>query len=152
MFTPDSVGMWLREQAGPLAVIFAAALLLWIVLKLSATHRRVTLQRERSAVTEESFVEQLERRNFDPLICATTYRYLQDVQRIHFPLLPSDLLDEDLGLDSEEVEQTLRELSASLRRRRVPGLRHAPMVTVEDLIRRLQASPRILTAENENAA
>lgn len=152
MFTPDSVGIWLRNQAGPLAVVFASVLLLWIVLKLSAAHRRSTLRRERSGVSEESFVEQMELRNFDPLICATTYRYLQDVQGIHFPLLPSDLLDEDLGLDSEEVDQTLRELSASLRRRMLPGLRHEPLVTLEDLIRRLQASPRMLTAEKENAA
>lgn len=151
MFTPDSLSMWLREQAWPIAFCLAALVLLFVVLKLSAVHRRTTLLRERSAVTQDSFVEQLVRRNFDPLISGTTYRYLQDVQGIGFPILPSDMLDEDLGLDSEEVEQALRELSVSLRRR-LPGLRQAPLVTVEDLIRRIQAQPRIIAPENENAA
>lgn len=144
--------MWLRDQAWPVAFILAAALLVLAVLTISAFHRRSTLRRERSAVTEESFVEQLERRHFDPLICATTYRYLQDVQGIGFPILSSDLLDEDLGLDSEEVDQSLRELSSSLHRRMLPALRHEPAVTVEDLIRRLQAFPRTQTPERENAA
>jgi hypothetical protein len=41
------------------------------------------------------------------------------------------------------VEQTIRDLTIALRREFSPGLTPTPAVTVEDLIRLLQASPRI---------
>jgi len=70
------------------------------------------------------------------------YRYLQERQRVNFPILPGDQLDEDLGLDSEDITQTVREMTANLGRQFNPGLLHKPLVTVEDLVRMLQASPR----------
>jgi hypothetical protein len=142
MFTPDSVSIWLKEQAWPIAIILLLAVAVFILLKLSVIHRRAVLSRQREGDTEQTFVENLARYNFDPLITATTYRYLQQVQRIRFPILPSDALDEDLGLDCEDVNQTVRELLVALKREEAPGLRHEPMMTVEDLVRHLQASPR----------
>jgi hypothetical protein len=142
MFTPDTVSTWLQQQAWPIGILVAVIVLAIIVLKISASRRRRVLERQRNGVTEQTFVQHLAQYNFDPLIAGTTYRYLREVQRIKFPILPSDSLDEDLGLDSEDVDQTIRELLQSLKREEAPGLRHEPILTVEELVRHLQASPR----------
>jgi hypothetical protein len=142
MVTPDTLSLWLKEQSWPLAIIAVLVLGAFLTLKYSARRRREVMNRERSGVTEETFVDHLAQYHFDPVITGTTYRYLQEAQLVPFPILPGDALDEDLGLDSEDVEQSVSELLASLNREEAPGLRHEPLVTVEDLVRHLQASPR----------
>lgn len=148
MVTPDTLSIWLKEQALPIGIVLILVGLAFLALKISASRRRIVLSRERNGVTERTFVEHLAQYNFDPVITGTTYRYLQEVQGIGFPILPSDALDEDLGLDPDDFEQTIRELLQSLHREEVPGLRYEPVLTVEDLVRHLQASPR----KNQQAA
>ena len=142
MVTPDTLTLWLKEQAWPLGIIVAFVLFAFIALKVSADRRHKALANEREGVNEETFTAHLQRYGFDPVITSATYRYLQEVQLVNFPILPGDHLDEDLGLDTEDVEQTVTELANALRRERAPGLRHTPVVTVEDLVRLIQASPR----------
>lgn len=142
MATPDTLLIWLKLQALPLAILAILALAAWGLLKLSARRRHAALSRERRGITEVRFVHHLKKFGFEPVIAGTTYRYLQDVQKIPFPILPSDKLDEDLGLDSEDVDQTVRELLVALGRVESPGLRYQPLQTVEDLVRHMQASPR----------
>jgi hypothetical protein len=142
MDTPDTLMIWLRQQAVPIGIILALVLLALLVLKISASRRHKALAREREGVTENTFAEHLQRYGFDPVIAAATYRYLQEVQLVKFPILPGDQLDEDLGLDSEDINQTVREMTHALGRQFNPGLLHKPLVTVEDLVRMLQASPR----------
>lgn len=142
MVTPDTLTIWLKEQAWPIGIIVACVLLALIVLKISASSRHKTLAREREGITESTFAAHLEKYGFDPVIAAATYRYLQERQLITFPILPGDQLDEDLGLDSEDITQTVREMTGKLGRQFNPGLLHKPLVTVEDLVRMLQASPR----------
>jgi hypothetical protein len=143
MVTPDTLSIWLKEQAWPLGIIFALVAVAFVLLKLSAVRRHRMLSRQRSAVTEQTFVEHLVQFNFDPVIAGVTYRYLQEVQGIRFPILPSDKLDEDLGMDSDQVDQTVRDLVRSLQREETRALRHEPILNVEGLVRHLQASPRI---------
>jgi hypothetical protein len=135
--------MWLERQMWPLgvlaAILAAGVLLLW----LSAAVHRLRLRRRRRSITPESFTRRLEQFGFDPVIASVTYRYLQQMQGVAFPLLPGDKLDEDLGLGSEELEQTLADLAEALHRELSPGQNPAPPATVEDLIRVLQASPRV---------
>jgi hypothetical protein len=47
-------------------------------------------------------------------------------------------------LDLADVEETVRDLLQLTQRRYQPGLRHDPLVTVEDLVRFIQASPRLV--------
>jgi hypothetical protein len=148
MVTPDTLCLWLKEQAVPVGIILLLVGAAFLILKVSAIRRRAILSRERSGINEQVFVRHLARYNFDPVITGSTYRYFQEVQRVQFPILPSDALDEDLGLDSDDLDQTLRDLLRSLRREEVPGLRYDPILTVEDLVRHLQASPR----KNQRAA
>ena len=143
MFTPDTFSMFLKQQAWPVGIVVFLLISAWLLLKVSATSRRARLTRERSHVTEDTFVEHLAQYGFDGIITRATYRYLQDVQNVQFPILWSDALDEDLGLDNEDVDQTVRDLLIALRRTETSGLSHAPIITVENLVRHLQASPRM---------
>ncbi len=97
----------------------------------------------RSGLTEDTFVNSLIGYGFDPIIARTTYRYLQDKQNVAFPIQASDLLDEDLGLDIEDLEQSVHDILALTARLYQPGIRYTPLVTVEDLVRFVQASPRL---------
>jgi len=151
MVTPVDLQIWLRQQAVPLAVFLLLAAGIYLALRFSARRRREALSRERADVNQQTFTEYLQQFGFDPIIAAATYRYLQEVQRVQFPILPADNLDEDLGLGHEDVEQTIRELSAALRREYRPGLAHAPVLTVEDLVRLIQASPRLATTVTDAA-
>jgi hypothetical protein len=130
------------EQAGPLLWLGFALLIGFALLYLSARRRRWSLARRRSWRTEQTFVRDLAAYGFDPEIARTTYRYLQERQNVAFPIEPLDDLDHDLGLDSEALEQTIRELLEATGREHLPGLLASPLVTVEDLMRYVQASPR----------
>lgn len=143
MQTPSTLSIWLSEQALPLALIAAAVALILIVLAASAQSRRRRMNQVRHDVTEQSFVKELAVFGFDAQISGTTYRYLQDSQNIYFPIEASDLLDEDLGLDHEDLHQTIQDLLRLNSRLYMPGLKHTPLVDVEDLVRFIQASPRI---------
>jgi len=142
MVIPDTLSIWLKEQAWPIAILLSFVAFVFAVLKISVARRRSVLSREREGITEQTFVEHLAQYNFDPLITGATYRYLQDVQRIQFPILPSDDLYDDLGLDTIDVDQTIRELLQTLNRAENPGVSQRPILTVEGLVRHLQASPR----------
>ena len=145
MQTPSTLTIWLSEQAVPLAIIACVIAFVMVVLSLSARSRRVRLNEERSGTNEDTFVEALELYGFDPEISRTVYSYLQNHQNVHFPIETSDLLDEDLGLDLVDLDQTVREVFKLTRREYKPGLRHMPLITVEDLVRFVQASPRAVT-------
>ena len=94
---------WLGEQIVPLVFIGFAVLMGFALLYFSAQSRRSALTRDRSGRTEETFVEFLAPYGFDPEIARATYRYLQERQQVAFPILPTDDLDRDLGLNEDEV-------------------------------------------------
>ena len=130
MPTPFTVQQWLGEQVVPLFFIGFAILMGFAVLYVSAQSRRSSLARDRSGRTEETFAEYL------------AYRYLQRQQNVAFPIEPLDDLDCDLGLDSEDLRATIRGLLAETGRSYLPGLLDSPLITVVDLVRTIQASPR----------
>ena len=142
MATPTNVYLWLLDQSMPVVVILCATIFIMILLFVSARARRVAMRRRRAGVNEYTFVNYLATYGFDADIARMTYQYLQEKQNVHFPIEPHDQLDEDLGLDSSDIRQTVRELLAACDRQYSPGMMHTPLVTVEDLVRYLQASPR----------
>jgi hypothetical protein len=143
MSTLISVQQWLGDQIVPVFFIGFAILMGIALVYLSAQSRRASLVRDRSGRTEDTFAEFLAAYGFDPEIARTTYRYLQEVQKVAFPIVPMDDLDRDLGLDGEAVNQTLRDLLVETGREYLPGLLASPLVTVVDLVRTIQASPRL---------
>jgi hypothetical protein len=143
MQTPSTLSIWLSEQAIPLGIILVLLSLVMIVLYVSARNRRVRMNEARSGVNEDTFVNSLVVYGFDPMISRTTYQYLQETQKVSFPIEAGDLLDEDLGLDNADIEESIRDLMGATARLYQPGLQHDPIVTVEDLVRFIQASPRL---------
>ena len=141
-----SIPAWLGHRAWPLWLLLAVFVICVLLLRLSAWSRERRLRRKRAGVTQETFTVQLQQYGFDPVITGSTFRYLREVQLVPFPVLPGDDLEKDLSLTPEDIDQTVRDLSLALRREYSPGLQPAPLVTVEDLIRALQASPRIAKA------
>lgn len=138
-----SIPAWLAHHALPLWLLLAAVVGCVILLRLSAWTRERRLRRRRDGVTQETFTAQLQQYGFDPVITSAIFRYMREVQLIPFPVLPGDHLAEDLGLTPEEIDQAVRDLALALRREYSPGLQPLPPVTIEDLIRLLQAYPRI---------
>jgi hypothetical protein len=138
-----SIPAWLGHHAWPLWLLLALVVACLALLRLSAWFREHKLRQMRAGITQETFTAQLEQYGFDPVITGSTFRYLREVQLVPFPVLPGDDLEKDLGLMPEDVERTVRDLTTALRRDHSPGLQPTPLVTVEDLIRLLQASPRI---------
>ena len=133
---------WLGEQIVPGFFIGFAILMGIAMVYLSAQSRRSSLTRDRSGLTADTFAESLAAYGFDPEIARTAYVYLQQVQQVAFPIDPRDDLDRDLGLDGEDVKRTVRDLLAETGREYLPGLLNSPLVTVVDLVRYIQASPR----------
>lgn len=140
----SSIPAWLGYHSWPLWLLLAAIVGCIILLRISAWARESRIRRKRRGITQETFTAQLEQYGFDPVITSATFRYLREVQLVPFPILPGDDMAEDLGLSPEEIEQSVRDLSIGLRREYSPGLQPVPLVTVEDLIRLLQASPRVI--------
>jgi hypothetical protein len=138
----STIQQWLGEQVVALVFIGFALLMGLALVYFSAQSRRAALTRDRSGRTEETFAEYFAANGFDPRIARATYRYLQQTQRIDFPIEPLDDLDRTLGLNEEELNQTIRDLLAETGREYLPGLLDSPLVTVVDLVRYLQASPR----------
>lgn len=143
MVLPNSISSWVGRQAKPIELVLGVLVAGAILLRLSAWFRNHSLRRKRKGINQQNFTARLQQYGFDPVITSSTYRYLQEVQMVPFPILPEDRLDEDLGLGSVDVEQTIRDLTLALRREFSPGLTPSPPETVEDLVRLLQASPRI---------
>jgi hypothetical protein len=142
MQTPNNLWIWLTEQAIPLAAVAGFLAFVLIVLAVSARNRRVRMNQTRSGANEETFVHSLLEYGYDAEVARVIYRYLQEEQNVHFPIEPSDLLDEDLGLDIVDLDETILDVLELTRRQYRPGLRHTPLITVEDLVRFVQASPR----------
>jgi hypothetical protein len=142
MSTLSTLGQWLGEQVVPLVFIGFAVLMGFALLYFSAQSRRAALVRDRSGKTEDTFAEYLAAYGFDPGIARTTYRYLQQMQQLDFPIVPRDDLDRDLGLDGDDLKQAVRDLLDEMGREYLPGLMDSPLVTVVDLVRYIQASPR----------
>jgi acyl carrier protein len=142
MPTLSIVQQWLGDQIVPVFFIGFALLMGIAMVYLSAQSRRASLVRDRSGMTAETFADSLAAYGFDPEIARTTYVYLQEAQRVEFPIDPRDDLDRDLGMDSEDVKRTVRELLDDTGREYLPGLLDSPLATVVDLVRYIQASPR----------
>lgn len=142
MPTLSLVQQWFGDQIVPVFFIGFAILMGVAMVYLSAQSRRSSLVRDRSGITAETFAESLAAYGFDSEIARRTYVYLQEAQGVAFPIDPRDDLDRDLGMDSDDVKRTVRDLLDEAGREYLPGLLDSPLATVVDLVRYIQASPR----------
>src|SRR5262245_44705094 len=131
----SGLGQWLFEQIVPVFFVGFALLGGVALLYFSAQSRKAARRRDRAGQDEETFVERLAAHGYDAEIAHACYRYLEERTRAGFPILPNDDLDRDLGLDGDDVRDSLRELTAKVGREYLPGLVTSPIVTVAELVR-----------------
>ena len=136
------IEQWLLAQIVPVLFVGFALLAGLALVYFSAQSRRAARRRDRAGQDVDTFAERLAVYGFDVELARAAYRYLEQRTGVGFPILPNDDLDRDLGLDREGAMDALRELNAQVGRDYLPGLVQAPLVTVADLLRAVQASPR----------
>lgn len=134
---------FLTAQIVPLSVLFGALLLAFAVLYFSGVSRHRRMAAERRGEDVDSFVLYLASYGFDPDIARTTYEYLVAEEDVAFPIRHTDRLDHDLRISEEEVRKSVRYLLKEFGREASPGMQHMPLVTVEDLLRFVQACPTV---------
>jgi hypothetical protein len=138
----SGIEQWLLEQIVPVFFVGFALLAGLALVYFSAQSKKAARRRDRAGQDETTFAEKLAAHGFDPAIARATYEYLEKHTRAGFPLLPADDLDRDLGMDRDDVRDALRELTALAGREYLPGLVTVPIVTVAELVRAVQSSPR----------
>jgi hypothetical protein len=142
MLSRFAVQQWLGQQIVPLLFVGFAMLMGVAMVYFSAQSRRASLARRRSGRTVDTFADSLAAHGYDPEIARLTYIYLEQNRHVAFPIDPLDDLERDLGLNSDEVDQSVRDLLNETGREYLPGLLKSPLVTVVDLVRAIQTSPR----------
>jgi hypothetical protein len=138
---PQHATQWVAAQAdviGVIGVLFLGALL---ILFLSARGHAWMMAHKRAHSTIDTFVRELSEKGYNARICRAVYEYLQTDQKVNFPINPDDALDERLGIAGDDLEQTIRDVLILTEREFCPGLLYRPLVTVEDLVRYVEASP-----------
>ncbi|ADV84045.1 hypothetical protein [Terriglobus saanensis] len=148
MQSPDTLRAWLADQALPFGLLLAFLAAGLIVVFVSGLMRKSRLASRRAGRDEASFVNEMLPLGYDLRICRTAYAYLQKDQQISFPILPEDRLSQDLGLEDTDVTDLVNHLLAVNSRERKPGMLNTPLITVQDVLRQVQASPmrRLLVA------
>jgi len=136
------IQQWLIEQMVPVFMVGFAALAGLALVYFSAQSRKAGRRRDRAGQNVETFTEKLAAHGFDPEIARAVYDYLEERTRVGFPILPGDDLDRELGLDRDDVNEALRDLTAQMGRDYLPGLIATPIVTVAELAGAVQGSPR----------
>lgn len=102
-------------------------------------HRRMLSERKGEDI--DSFVLHLASYGFDPVLAREIYTYLTTEEDVAFPIRHTDRFDEDLRVSEEEVHRLITHLLRCSRREALPGMRHMPLVTVEDALRFVQSCP-----------
>ena len=138
----SGIEQWLVVEAAPLFLVGFALLAGLALLYFSAQSRKATRRRDRAGMDEHTFAESFAARGFDAEIALAVYRNLEDKIRIGFPILPGDDLDRDLGMDSGDVREMLRHITAQIGRDYLPGLVIEPIVSVAEMVRAVQSMPR----------
>ena len=138
----SGIEQWFVEQIVPVFFVGFALLAGLALLYFSAQSKKAARRRDRAGQDETTFAEKLAAHGYDAEIALATYRYLEKRTRAGFPLLPADDLDRDLGMDRDDVREAVRELTALVDREYLPGLVTTPIVTVAELVRAVQSSPR----------
>lgn len=147
----SGIAPWIVEQIVPVFFVGFALLAGLALLYFSAQSRKAARRRGRVGQDETTFTEKLAAHGYDPEIARATYQYLEERLRPGFPLLPADDLDRELGMDQGDVREALRELTALVGREYLPGLVTTPIVTVAELVRAVQASPRNIQPTRQRA-
>ena len=101
------------------------------------------LARRRAGYGVDTFVGQLQGEGLDPAVARAVYEYLRKAQKVTFPMMPDDTLDEKLGLAGRSLQEAIDDIIVRIDRDARPGLIVEPPETIRDLVRYVEVSPRV---------
>jgi len=139
--TTNMLRVWLSDQALPFGLLLAFLAGGLFVVYVSGVMRKSRLASRRAGRDEASFVHEMLSLGYDLQICRTAYTYLQQEQKISFPILPEDRLNLDLRMADTDVTDMVHHLLTANGRERASGHSYTPLITVQDVVRQVQASP-----------
>lgn len=140
MQTPESVRGWFEAQAAPVAILCGVVGTGLLLLAVFAWMNHKRLARNRAGEGIDSFLERMSVHGLDPHLCRLAYAYLQERIGVDYPVLPKDLLDEDLGMTDSEVDEMVSWLLIASSRNYEPGSTPGCILTVADVVRHVQGS------------
>ena len=108
-----------------------------------AKWRGFMLARRRAGYGVDTFVGQLQGEGLDPAVARAVYEYLRKVQKVTFPMMPDDTLDEKPGFAGRNLQKAINEIILRAGREGRPGLIVGPPETIRDLVRYVEVSPRV---------
>ena len=139
-------GLW----AKPVPVLTSTGAVVFIIAVLEYRNRlRLRrLAQPRAGESICSYARALPIRELDPWVVRAVFEELQPYVADHgipFPIRPADRLAEELGVDAEELNETVAPQIAQRIGRSLDGAEHNPyygkVMTVEDLVRFFCAQP-----------
>lgn len=130
-------------QMGPLLGIGGFLLFALALLFISGVSRQRRMTSSRAGEDVDTFVLHLASYGFDPELARETYLYLTTEENVSFPIRHTDRLDNDLRISDEETHRMIAHLLRLFDREAQPGMRHMPLITVEDVLRFVQACPMV---------
>jgi hypothetical protein len=137
----QSFADWVIQQIGPLGVFLIVIAILFFFFYILSRWREWNFARSRRGYDVESFVRDMADRGVDEIVSRTGYEVMQREQKVRFPILPEDELDELLGIAGEDLNETMQSIMSRTGRLKTLGLRQMPHETVADMLKYVQASP-----------
>jgi hypothetical protein len=152
--------LWFHHWLFALSVPTCTAAFVFTIASLPNNRRRILLLRNRTNVSgkhsDEVFPFSYDDLEIEveiedsPDLELSIYRYLNE--KTDLPVLAHATLVEDLGLSDAQLGETIYELLAMNGREYSPGLFTYPLITVEDLVLYIEASPRVEIESSEVSA
>jgi hypothetical protein len=134
---------WSMEQLGPLGIFLVIAGIAFVFFFLLARWREWDFARSRSGYGTDDFIRDMRIRGISEDVSRAGYEVIQNEQKVRFPIMPEDALDEQLGITDIDLMDTLVSILTRTGREKKAGLMHLPLVTVEDLLKLVQVSPKV---------
>lgn len=149
MNTTETFTDWITQQVGPLGIFLLIAGVAFLFFLLLAKWREWDFARTRSGYDVDAFVQDMRIRGVSEEVSRAGYEVIQEEQKVRFPVMPEDALDEQLGITDIDLMDTLISILKRTNRERKTGLMYMPLVTVEDLLKLVQMSPLMRRVEDE---
>jgi hypothetical protein len=131
------------EQLGPLGIFLVIAGVAFLFFFMLSRWREWDFARKRNGYTIDDFVRDMRVRGISEEVSRAGYEVIQQEQRVRFPVMPDDHLDEQLGITDIDLMDTLVSVLTRTGKERKAGLMYMPLVTVEDLLKLVQVSPSV---------
>jgi hypothetical protein len=139
----QSFSDWAMNQVGPLGIFLVVVGIAFVFFFLLSRWREWDFARHRSGYGVDDFVRDMRIRGVSEEVARAGYEVITQEQKVRFPIMPEDALDEQLGITDVDLMDTLVSILSRTGKEKKAGLMYMPLVTVEDLLKLVQVSPSL---------